>query len=220
MKRMLGLVLAVQAPYLLAEACDCQTVIGACQGSIEFVKAYGSKPSFGADLVVHSSEKGCSKVEYQVGGTPYQTLLVNRNSEPESVFGTSPVTPASVQFKACKVCARTGAKPSSPAATAAEPKAYDLSGSWASVQTCSWGSGNSTMTINYNQSTGSVGGRLANAGIDSGAIRGNHVQISASNWLGNRIEMTGEIIDSQHMRGTYTQSSSRETCSWEASKAN
>ncbi|WP_431274670.1 LysM peptidoglycan-binding domain-containing protein [Variovorax ureilyticus] len=37
--------------------------------------------------------------------TPYQTILVNRQSEPESVFGTSAIKRDNVKFSACYVCA-------------------------------------------------------------------------------------------------------------------
>lgn len=88
----------------LAQECDCQKIVGRCNGAIDFVKGYGSKPSFGAEIVVHSSEKVCSKVEYYVDGTPYQTVLVNRSQEPESLFGTSPITEKSITYRSCQVC--------------------------------------------------------------------------------------------------------------------
>ncbi len=32
---------------VVAEDCDCQHVVGQCTGAIDFVKAYGSAPSYG-----------------------------------------------------------------------------------------------------------------------------------------------------------------------------
>ncbi len=95
--------LAASAQVLSAE-CDCRETIGQCTGSVKVVKSFGSKPSFGAELIVRSSETICSKVEYFVDNTPYQTILVNSQSEPESTSGTSPVTQASITYKACYVC--------------------------------------------------------------------------------------------------------------------
>lgn len=91
----------------IANQCDCQRVIGTCTGAIEFIKSYGSKPSFGAEIVVHSNVKNCSKVEYNVNNTPKQTILANTTSEGESLFGTSPITPSNVQYTACYVCSST-----------------------------------------------------------------------------------------------------------------
>ena len=105
MKMALGLMLATTSLIAQAADCNCQEVTGACLGSIEFVKSFGSKPSYGAEIIVHSSESRCSKVEYFVDGTPYQTILVNRRSAPESLFGTSPIAERNVTFSTCKVCA-------------------------------------------------------------------------------------------------------------------
>lgn len=87
-----------------AQARDCEKVIGRCEGLIELVRSFGSTKSFGAELI-HSSEMRCSKVEYYVDGTPYQTILANRNKEPESVFGTKPITGENISFSACYICA-------------------------------------------------------------------------------------------------------------------
>lgn len=93
--------------FSYAEQCDCQRVIGRCTGAVEFVRGYGAKPSFGAELIIHSSERQCSKVEYVVGSTPYQTVLVNKTAEGESVFGTSKITEGDVSYRACYVCEST-----------------------------------------------------------------------------------------------------------------
>lgn len=223
MKRYLLTPLVLQAGIVFAAECDCQILKGSCQGSIELVKTYGSKPSYGADLIVHSSERRCSKVEYSVGGTPYQTLIVNKMSETDSVFGTSPITPNSVKFESCKVCAVVSNSQILPAPKspddANKPDDYDLSGIWESIQTCSWGSGSSQMRIDYNKATGNISGKLANATIDSGTIKNGDIVISASNWLGNRINMVGRVQDASHMSGTYTQGTTSEKCQWVSTKS-
>lgn len=97
-------VLAVISGAASAADCDCQIVVGNCAGAIEFIKSYGSSKSFGAEIIVHSSEASCSKVEYFVDSTPYQTILVNRKEESESLFGTSPISEKNVRYSACHVC--------------------------------------------------------------------------------------------------------------------
>lgn len=111
--------------------CDCQKVVGQCKGAIDFVKSYGSKPSFGAEIIVHSSEKLCSKVEYYVDSTPYQTLLVNRNQEPESLFGTSPITQKSITYRSCSICSSTNTSQGGTRdGTPQDRTKSDFSGSW------------------------------------------------------------------------------------------
>jgi hypothetical protein len=87
-----------------AADCDCQTVVANCSGAIEFVRGYGSSKNYGAEIKVHSSAPSCSKVEYFVDSTPYQTILINRNEESESLFGTSPITEKNIKYSACRVC--------------------------------------------------------------------------------------------------------------------
>ncbi|MHC8287235.1 hypothetical protein ACYZUD_10500 [Pseudomonas sp. XS1P51] len=223
MKRLFCCLSLALAGSAVAADCDCQKVIGSCLGSIEFVKAYGSKPSFGADLIIHSSEKKCSKVQFVVGSTPYQTILANKNTEPESVFGTSQISAKSITFESCKVCSSVasggrdarGDKDSN----AADSVSYDLSGTWSMTQTCSWGTGNSEMQVQHNQSTGRITGNLSNAKIDSGSIQGNSVHMTASHWLGNKVQMEGQIISPTQMKGSYTQTKSSETCGWAATKS-
>lgn len=103
-KFLLSALLAASPVLAFANQCDCQTVVGTCQGAVQVTKAFGSAPSYGAEVEIYSSERVCSKVEYFVDGTPYQTMLVNRNKDTENVFGTSPISSSSVRFSACKVC--------------------------------------------------------------------------------------------------------------------
>jgi hypothetical protein len=116
---------------VVAEDCDCQHVVGQCTGAIDFVKAYGSAPSYGAEIVIHSSERICSKVEYYVDGTPHQTVLVNKSQEPESLFGSRPITQKSVTFRACYVCDRkkSESKPSQ-GGESASAEIDEFSGHW------------------------------------------------------------------------------------------
>lgn len=71
-----------------AANCDCTKKVGSCSGAINFLKKFGSPPSFGAEFEVYSSEKSCSSVEYFIDNLPRQTILSNKNKEIESTFGT------------------------------------------------------------------------------------------------------------------------------------
>jgi hypothetical protein len=122
MKRLqlLAVVLTSLATTSWAAQCDCQEKVGQCTGAVEVLRSFGSPPSYGAEIAIHSSEKVCSKVEFDVDGTPYQTVLANKNKDTESVFGTKPITASSVRYTACWVCKDTeaveakAAAPSSP----------------------------------------------------------------------------------------------------------
>ncbi|CFB65365.1 hypothetical protein [Pandoraea apista] len=121
------------------QQCDCQKVIGSCQGAVEFVRSYGSKPSFGAELIIHSSERQCSKVEYYVNNTPYQTVLVNRNAEPESIFGTSRIQEKDVSYTRCSVCASSENASQTPQPSqSSQSPATRFQGTWAGTGTNSF----------------------------------------------------------------------------------
>lgn len=118
--------------------CDCQQVVGRCTGAVEVSRSFGSAPSYGAEVAVYSSEKVCSKVEFIVGATPYQTLLVNRTKEAESVFGTSPITSENVRYSSCVVCKNTQASGSArPDQTVA--LSPPISGTWTGFTTSMFG---------------------------------------------------------------------------------
>ncbi|HEX7907806.1 MAG TPA: hypothetical protein VF534_06915 [Paraburkholderia sp.] len=71
------------------------------------MKGYGSNKNYGAEIVVHSSERTCSKVEYLVNSTPYQNIVANATSEQQSLFGTSSITAKDVVFQRCLICKPT-----------------------------------------------------------------------------------------------------------------
>jgi hypothetical protein len=138
--------LAAHSPSALAQQCDCRQEVGKCTGAIELLKTFGSAPSFGAELAVYSSEKVCSKVEYTVDSTPYQTVLVNRNKDTENLFGTSPITKESVRYSACFVCknlesARRDAEAKGNAQAAA------VSGTWSGYTTSLFGKQEATLNL-------------------------------------------------------------------------
>lgn len=216
-----ALIISSLMPYLAWGAdCDCQKIVGSCRGSIEFVKSFGSTPSYGAEIIVHSSERTCLKVEYYLDGTPHQTVLVNKRSEPESLFGTNPITAANISFSSCKICSTEALPKADTPSTPGMSEKFDLTGTWSSVQTCSYGSGSSTMKIQHDGSSGSIDGYLSNGQIDTGKIQGSEIAISATAGLfrNNHVEMRGKVISPTRITGTYTQTAVAGTCSWEAIK--
>lgn len=221
--RLLGLIVAgVMVWPLHASAnqqCDCTVRIGSCQGAIEFVKAFGSKPSFGAQFIVHSNHGQCSKVEYFIHDSPHQTVLVNRFEEQESTFGTSPFKESDIQFEACYICKPVGAQPEQSGATQAREQQADLSGKWLVSGRCSFGTGSSTMILTrQGEDSYSISGKLPNHKIQSGSVAGASVDVTGSHWLGNQSHYVGKVDSPTSMSGTFTQQSTSEECTWSARK--
>ncbi|WP_337270184.1 hypothetical protein [Oryzifoliimicrobium ureilyticus] len=81
--------------------CDFDKPTGRCTGTIEFQRAHGSAKSYAAEIIVRSSARRCSKVEYYVNSTPYRTVMVNKNSEHESLFETAPISREDIQVEKC-----------------------------------------------------------------------------------------------------------------------
>ncbi|SUA73872.1 Uncharacterised protein [Pandoraea pnomenusa] len=202
--------------------CDCQQIVGTCAVSVSVIPTESTKGSYGADLKFTSSAPICSKVDYYVDGTPYFTILSQGNRGEDRVFGQKPITRANLSSVSCQVCKRAGAPTDNSGRAASadqQPQKIDLSGTWNSVQTCSYGSGTSTMTITQaNPGDASISGNLSNAKINSGRIEGSVVTIQASNWLGNQIQMEGRVIGAGRISGTYTQTATAGVCQWEATK--
>lgn len=91
------------SPAAFAADCNFDKPVGSCSGSITVTKIYGSKPSYGAEIVVSSSAPQCSKVEYYVDSTPYQTVFKNSSSEGESLHGTKPFSKGDISVEKCTV---------------------------------------------------------------------------------------------------------------------
>lgn len=84
-----------------AAECDFDKPIGGCTANINVLSASGSKPSYRAEISVQSSAPRCSKVEWYLDSTPQSTILKSRNSDTDSVFGTSPITKKSISIQRC-----------------------------------------------------------------------------------------------------------------------
>ncbi|WP_157122657.1 hypothetical protein [Pandoraea oxalativorans] len=202
--------------------CDCQQIVGTCAVSVSVIPTESTKGSYGADLKLTSSAPICSKVDYYVDGTPYFTILSQGNRGEDRVFGQKPITRANLSSISCQICKQAGTPADNPGRTASPDQPsqkIDLSGTWNSVQTCSFGTGTSTITITQtNPGDASISGRLANATIDSGRIEGDTVTIQASNWLGNQVQMEGRVVGPGRISGTYTQTASAGVRQWSATK--
>lgn len=90
---------------IAAAECDFYTPTGQCQATIQLLSTGGSKPSYTAEISVRSSASSCSKVEYYLDNTPHTTVLGNRNSTQESLFGTKPITRKGIEVAGCTVYA-------------------------------------------------------------------------------------------------------------------
>ncbi|AZO45291.1 hypothetical protein LB559_06415 [Mesorhizobium sp. BR1-1-3] len=100
--------ISMSSSLVQAAECDFKKPIGVCTGTIKVGKTAGSKKSFTTTLYVKSSAGACSKVEYFVDSTPYQTVLNNSNSDTESVFGTKPTIKSDVEVEKCTAYAIKG----------------------------------------------------------------------------------------------------------------
>jgi hypothetical protein len=99
----LGVVLAASLPseVIAAAQCNFDKPVGSCTGSISIESSGGSKPSYSAEITVHSSANACSKVEYYLDSTPNTTILRNSNAESESLFSTKPISKKNIKIKKC-----------------------------------------------------------------------------------------------------------------------
>jgi hypothetical protein len=179
----------------MAQQCDCQRAIGQCVGLVELVRSFGSAPSFGAELTIHSSEKKCSKVEYVVDGTPYRPLLVNRQKEPESIFGTSPIAASSITFSKCQVCFSQDSKAEDKnfAPTVAVATEADMAGEWRGTLS---GANAGPLVVAFKVSDRALTGEMRLGGrtftIESGSVSGNTVSWVQSFLFGD-VRWTGTL---------------------------
>lgn len=106
MKFLLVVITLAFSSAVLADTCDCTKIVGRCSGSANLTKSSGSKGNYSGVLEITSSAPSCSRVDYYVDNTPYSSVLNTSNKTTETVFGTSPVTKKSIEFKSCNICFR------------------------------------------------------------------------------------------------------------------
>ncbi|ETR75830.1 hypothetical protein X566_24535 [Afipia sp. P52-10] len=105
-----------------AAECDFDKPVGSCTARFQILSASGSKPSYRAEVALHSSAPRCSKIEWYLDSTPHSTILKTANSDTDSVFGTSPIAAANISIQKCTVYAEKQA-PGGPAGGAASRNA-------------------------------------------------------------------------------------------------
>ncbi|WP_293796014.1 hypothetical protein [uncultured Bosea sp.] len=148
-----ALTLAVTTGMAVAADCDFDTPKGSCTGTVKIVRSSGSAPSYAAELLVTSSAPRCSRVDYYVNSTPYQTVLANKRSDHESVFGTSPVSAKDIAISKCTSFASASARTDSQS----EPKSAsgDFGGRWTGSVQWLFVSDPTELTINAHGSSAS-----------------------------------------------------------------
>lgn len=92
-----------------AAECDFDKPVGTCTAKLKILSTAGSKPSFSAEILVSSTVKSCSKVEWFLDSTPQITILKSKNSDTASVFGTSAIKKQDISIEKCTVYAEKGA---------------------------------------------------------------------------------------------------------------
>ena len=178
--------------------CDCQQRVGTCTGAINFVKGFGSSPSYGAEIEVYSSVKQCSKVEYLVDNTPYQTILSNKNKDTESLFGTKPITQESVKYTGCYVCKNTDVKDNSSSKNTSNSP---FEGTWVAKDKNIMGFENSTtykISVANNVLSGSYSGTNGSGNL-TGSVNGNKAVVKCSGCF----TVTWNLIDDRTVKYSY-----------------
>lgn len=175
-----------------ASQCDCSVKVGNCTGAVEFVKGFGSSPSYGAEIAIYSSEKICSKVEYTVDNTPTQTVLVNKNKDTESVFGTNPITASTVRYLSCSVCKNT--EQARRDGNEARAVTSSFSGRWIQTERNMFGFTNTSefdITVTGNSLSGTLKDPQGQVRPVTGTVTGDEARISCSNC----VTTTWRLID-------------------------
>ncbi|MCD2177335.1 hypothetical protein [Rhizobium sp. C1] len=141
-----ALILTVAGPSIVSaqSQCDFDKPTGKCVGTVSIQKSYGSKPSFGAELSVRSSAAYCSKVEFYVDSTPYQTVLKNSSHDIESVFGTKPISRKNIAVKGCTSYASVGQGRSN---SSEQVQSGSFSGTWSGSIRWTFVSAGTTLSI-------------------------------------------------------------------------
>lgn len=190
--------------------CNCSTKLGSCEAR---VKLEGNR------LLISSSAPQCSMVVLLIDGQPRVSNVTDGISSEEWL---GPSAAPRLEVDSCTVCADRNY----PAAGAASPEAGTPAaqrsafiGTWAIANRCSWGSSRHSVRIDDVSATGELtaGGNFGNCSFDEGYVEGDIITMDCSNWL-NRVRYRGKLVSPVRIDGTYTQSTSSETCSWTARK--
>ena len=201
----LWLFMAVCGSALADSRCNCSTKLGKCDAR---VKLEGNR------LLVSSSAPQCSMVILLIDGQPRVSNVTDGISSEEWL---GPTASPKLEVDSCTICADRN-YPQASAAPGAAPGAAFI-GTWAVDGRCSWGSNSYTFRIERVGAGGEVSasGDFGRCSFDSGRIEGSSITLDCSNWL-NRVRYAGRLVSATQISGTYTQSTSSETCTWNARK--
>lgn len=159
---LLGVGLGLFAAVAQAESlCDCSKIVGQCAASIKVKSLSGSKPSFTANYTITSTTASCSKVSYNIDGTPYFNVLAGTNQIDDSTFGTEPISIKNFSQVRCEVCATTGSQKGGGATTTPnqlDPGIARFVGRWKG--TLNWLFVSDPVTIVLEVKQGRLGGRV------------------------------------------------------------
>lgn len=90
-------------------SCDCTEIIGKCAGTITNVREEKVARQQTTSILfdVRSNHQQCSKVEYYIDNTPYQSVFFG-GSTSESTFGLK--KKVQIEYSACHICKMSGDK--------------------------------------------------------------------------------------------------------------
>lgn len=184
--------------------CNCAKKLGQCEAR---VKLEGNR------LLISSSSPQCSMVTFFTDGHPRVSTITGGISSEEWL---GPTPEPKIEVDGCRVCEDRNF----PAAGTAEkqPEKSPFLGTWNLNARCSWGSDTYSFSINsVSDGRFTASGDFGNCSFDSGTVSGKNFTMLCSNWL-NRVRYTGTLVAPGQMRGTYSQSTTGEQCSWQAIK--
>lgn len=188
--------------FTYAANCDCTQKVGKCSGAINFLKKFGSPPSYGAEFEVYSSEKTCSKVEYFIDNLPRQTVLSNKNKEVESTFGTKPITQDSIVYSSCFICKNLDNNDNQVNVENSRKESESpFNGRWVATDRNIMGFTNTTtydVSVKNNSLTGSYSGKTGSGAL-TGTVNGNKAVVSCSGCF----TVKWDLIDENTIKYTY-----------------
>jgi len=199
-----ALAFLLSSPALADSRCDCSSKIGKCDAR---VKLEGNR------LLVSSSVPQCSMVVFFADGQPKVSSVTDGISSEEWL---GPTASPKLEVDSCTVCADRNYPAAQTPAAPEGPSPFV--GTWVVAGGCSWGRIRHTFSIS--DVTGgrvSAKGDFGNCSFDDGRVSGTSITMNCSNWL-NSVRYVGSLVTPTQIRGTYTQTTSSERCSWEAHK--
>lgn len=190
---------AAPAARAAEPSCDCQQSVGACSASIAVKPVEATTlGSYAAELRFTSSAPACSKVNYYVDGTPYFNVLVNGNTDADTIWGPKQISRANITEISCQVCKQVAVTPApvekKPENPELRPTQFD--GQWAGAGNNSFGSAQrwtlsfATTAAGKAAITGTMEGNFPTVPISaSGTVSG-----STLSWLDQQTTCSAKLL--------------------------